>query len=338
MKRRGFTLIELLTVIGIIVLLMAILLPVVSKVRSVAHRADTQNRMSVISSAAMMYFHDFNAYPGPVANVYLAGGTKAGMDPIKIQGISGPITSSENLVLGLLGMLTPPQTPGGPITYAGPSSPAPSATPVHDVLSLNYLSPKSYHYIDYIPEQLTPMPDPKANGNSGKAVILEYAGLMPLMPMKDSNVPEFIDSIGNPMPILYMRAQPGAPLVTNKLVAGSMTSGGNPDVDWQYNSDEIAPYGCSIKDGNDVATWRLFDSSFFTKMASIRSSATGLSGDTATPSPNMASTVPDPKFSGYGYLANPNILNAPRGANSFILISAGEDRTYGTADDIIVTP
>jgi prepilin-type N-terminal cleavage/methylation domain-containing protein/prepilin-type processing-associated H-X9-DG protein len=59
-KRRGFTLIELLVVIGIIALLLAILLPVVSRVRFQAQCAVCASNLRQIATAASHYATDNN--------------------------------------------------------------------------------------------------------------------------------------------------------------------------------------------------------------------------------------------------------------------------------------
>src|SRR5438105_929600 len=125
-RRFGFTITELLVVIGIIVILMGILFPVITKIRLAARTADTQNEISQLSNACNSYYTTFHAYPGPLSNDYIEGvngtpspGTIAtptkhplelfmqGSPPTfpAMTGSPFQITSSENLVLGLMGGL-----------------------------------------------------------------------------------------------------------------------------------------------------------------------------------------------------------------------------------------
>jgi len=64
-KRGGFTLIELLVVIGIIVALIAILLPAVHRAYMVAEKAAIASDLQVIANALDAYRADFGAYPMP---------------------------------------------------------------------------------------------------------------------------------------------------------------------------------------------------------------------------------------------------------------------------------
>src|SRR5215831_13873706 len=72
-SRTAFTLLELLVVMGIIVLLAAILVPVVSQVRMKGYVTTTEAQMQCIAAAVQSYYHDFKAYPGPIANSSLSG-------------------------------------------------------------------------------------------------------------------------------------------------------------------------------------------------------------------------------------------------------------------------
>jgi prepilin-type N-terminal cleavage/methylation domain-containing protein len=320
--RKGFTLLELLVVIGIIVLLAAILVPVVSQVRMKGYETVTRAQMNRIAAAIQSYYHDFKAYPGPIPNNQLIYQANTVNNIIPDPNSKNPttitatnITSSENLVLGLFGVLNPPDTAGGQVKYAG-------FPPPHDVISLNPVRPASYHYIDYIPEELSvptgsaysgrlgggPVPpgqtfnvDALAQGHAG-----DTSGQYAQQVGFDSAIPEFMDRIPDYMPILYIRANVGVqpqPGVSGSGIAGT-PSASNPV---QYDATQLKYYGF-----NNVST-------------------------TDYPLPTgVTASGPDAQW--VAYFMNPNMVGQPRGKDGFVLISAGPDRLYGTKDDIIVTP
>jgi prepilin-type N-terminal cleavage/methylation domain-containing protein len=64
--RRGFTLIELLVVVAIIGVLVAILLPVLSRARMAAMKTECANNLRQCVSASTMYLQDWKVYPPKV--------------------------------------------------------------------------------------------------------------------------------------------------------------------------------------------------------------------------------------------------------------------------------
>jgi prepilin-type N-terminal cleavage/methylation domain-containing protein len=326
----GFTLIELMVVIGIIVLLASILLPVVSRVRQISYDTTTASQMQRIMQACQQYYHDFNSYPGPIANVYLVGGGSQGKDPAAPTGVTGgsnAITSSENLVLGLFGYLDPPKvgaSPAAPAYNGNTTSTTTTANPpTHDVLSLNPLRPAKYSYIDFVPAELS-------GGSTG--TLESMTGVT----TQDTNVPEFVDRFPSPMPILYLRAFVGGTDTPQANDKDTGSSGGAV----QYNYLELSAYGCNIQttSGGNAT---MLDDGYFPKLTSLTlvdaaSPYTDWNGVTQVKASSPATYD--------GYLTNPNIGGGGasggtvRGKDGFILLSAGRDRTYGTHDDQIVTP
>ena len=59
-NRRGFTLIELLTVIAVVAILAALLLPAIQKVRTNAYRAESASNLRQIYAACALYSNDNN--------------------------------------------------------------------------------------------------------------------------------------------------------------------------------------------------------------------------------------------------------------------------------------
>jgi prepilin-type N-terminal cleavage/methylation domain-containing protein len=316
-RRTGFTMVEMLTVIGIIVILMAILLPTVSKVRQMVRVAATQQEMSKISGAIQQYYLEFNhAYPGPFSNVQISNGltTPSAITITNINGGPSVIpTSTENMVLGVCGGLEIPPGTTGTISALNYNS--------NDIqsslgpLNLNPNIAKQTRHIAFIDgtpgQQMPDQPWDGANGMQGTS---------------DSFIPEFMDKFnsyngGLARPILYLRAQMGMPSNAGNTGTAQICSGN--DTTTQYNYMHLQPYATA----NDFYG--------FTPAIGGSGGANDATqgGQNSAVAPYVvkgtnASTTWDT------YLGNPNQFTSPRGMNAYILISAGADGVFGTQDDI----
>jgi len=276
---RAFTLVELLIVCGIIAILAGIMIPVVSKVRASAYRADTANQISVLQGAINQYYQNFQAYPGPYSDQDIYNGTA-------IKGEK--VTMAENLVLGLLG--------GAQVQRKGTKI---SSIYNPDLVgtgprSLDPVNPKAYEpflskFDGWLSNRTSPYVD-----STGRS------------PCSDSNVPEFIDRYpSEPMPILYLRARRGASGII------SDTSGKV----FQYNLLQILPYTSATINGKQQGLNQLGSLS---DLLSSRNALPYFKDPTATQNQSI----------------NDQSQGVPRCKDGYILISAGPDRIYGTADDI----
>jgi type II secretory pathway pseudopilin PulG len=186
----GFTLVEMLLVLGLIVFLAAVLLPAVGRMRKTAYDTKTRALMSKISSACHAYYGDFHAYPGIFSENDIARG-------VNVVGANGPVTSSENMLLSLMGGLVN----NGNSAVFDPASVGKGA------ISFNAANPKRFgSYLSGDPSELS-SPGKITNSPSTPT------------PGGDSDIPEFIDAwpseAGAIRPIIYMRARVGALGVIN---------------------------------------------------------------------------------------------------------------------------
>ncbi len=300
---KAFTLVELLTVIGIIAILVGILLPVVGSVRKAGYSAKTQALISSLAAGIERYQQDFGAYPGPLLNseVYSITLPTNSSTTGFVTSNATNITMAENLVLGLCGGL---KINSGTVNY-DPSLVGQGPRCLNKSTNTN----KTYQpYADANP--LSWQADP-TNGNNQTGHFFDDSAPLP-GGASDSIIPEYVDGYPDPMPILYLRAKPGA---TGIIATGSGA---------QYDLNQIIGYTT-----NNIGVSKTLSSSSY-KSATYPQH--GLKALGAGGTLNSSSIYP---YQALSYFTNFTISSStPRQKDGYILISAGSDRVYGTDDDI----
>ncbi len=274
--RRGFTLTELLIAIGIIVLLIGLLLPVVTKVRMSAYGASTASQISALMTAIEQYHNDFSAYPGPLPlnqiNYAVSSTDPSYKEPFVVDPTGAPqkliysptaptvgastfnldqISGSENLILGLLGGLKVINDAGS-VTFVYDPTAIYSLVGLESCFNsrrcwaviLNINLPKTHpaYYTCQGRRSLKPVRSQRCQRQS--ASFADPGGRAP----KDTIIPVFVDKYPDSMPILYMRAQRSAAgLVSfagcDKSAGTSLANDvGGTITSWQYDLREIYPY------------------------------------------------------------------------------------------------
>jgi prepilin-type N-terminal cleavage/methylation domain-containing protein len=303
MRKNGFTLIELLVVVGIIVILIAILVPAIGKAKDMARRAQTESLLTHLSTTIETYYATFHAYPGPSG----PDGTTAA---------SNKISGAQNMLLGLSyamvqtnlatgqplpsppfasGWRVNPNTPGSVSNFAtiGPTGNAEQLSSFFDVSPQQISSPVSGQFQANAVWNATGIATTGATAGTGNAF----------------KFPVVVDTFPDALPVLYYRRTPG--------VDGPQPSVGHVVSQSAYNAAQ--PYAYHWLDNAEYTT----------------ASITAASGRVC-PQTNIGGAT---KF---GALSNANdgqkelesiIMggpsNAPSARGGFILISAGSDRIYG---------
>ncbi|MDB5323875.1 MAG: signal peptide protein [Phycisphaerales bacterium] len=302
-RRPAFTMIELLVVIGIIVVLIGLLIPVITKVKTTANTANVTNQMHRISAAIGNYFNDFQAYPGALGNREFTG---SGSSPRPFTPAKGTYTPSEDLYMALLGgfqintstralSFVPAEIGLGPANF-----------------NLAAVMPRKHAYSERIPAESTPPL------NGAQVPIREVTDLELSYPT-DSEIPEFIDLYPLRRPILYLRENAGA----TAAVFYSSQATGSFNSTAHYDVSGLEPY---LKGPRDSLTNNDFHDPKETKNLP---SGEGIKSD---------GHLDLSKQWVIDYFTNKLGSGSGSGAKSgYLLIDAGPDRMFGTDDDIVVS-
>jgi prepilin-type N-terminal cleavage/methylation domain-containing protein len=296
----GFTLIELMVVIGIIVLLVSILVPVVSKVRTASYEASTSQQLIALQNGIENYHQANGAYPGPLPDdEVMPNGPPVAKGAVS-QNTIGKITSSENLVFGLLGGIQATVNPANlsvQLTYSanlvgkGPQSLSPLKSQTYGT------------YVDPTSSGLDTTRDGLGNWFPWSNGAHQYTSAAS-PPYTDNAAPEFVDRFPDGMPILYVRARAGATLVVTDGASKTYPNG-PPSASPAYNMAQLTPYTfATLPFPTTAPPW---------------------------PTPPAPYQLYAPQYFG---TPAPDYLG-PRHKDAYLLISAGRDRKYGTSDDLL---
>jgi type II secretory pathway pseudopilin PulG len=291
-------LIELLVVIGIIAVLLAILVPIVSQVRLSAQTAATQAQLQKINTAITNYFNDFHGYPGLMHNLVLNPASTG--DPPRVE---VNMTQSEDLVLALLGGIS--FNPNKPLNDKDAFTYVPDRLGKGPVTCRPNLPPIAKNpYMTLKDSDLTPR---NAAGDY-MAADMESQLFMKTSapPQQDSKAPEFVDQYSTPRPIIYIRANQNIPRGAAPQ-QNIITKKGNFNPNFAYNWDTFGIYMRPATVNGEAKA------DFLYKL-------------------NSTDNQTDQRF--LDYFTGPDKFT-PRNANGYLLISAGADRQFGTPDDIV---
>lgn len=367
-RRRGFSLVEMLTVIAIIALLIAILVPAIAQVQKQAKATGSKSTLGAMETALASFSADGRVGGGyPPSMPYYPNQTPAQvMNPYSSSTAYPPdkfyITGAGLLVWALAGAdrlgcpgFVPTRTTNDPNAgwysdtdaIAGPSNSQPVMTQsgAYSMYNKNAYSaanagspvfPRSGPFVDMSKVKITDW-DPKMpcvpfNGGSASAVG-NYVVPLEVSNCKDLGLPGppqrkypmFIDSFG--APILYWKADPSSQRMTEYMPTQ------------QINVSMKARASYYFRDNSSLLdpTFGIRDEDVLRTVPTTAAKPHSLRYDPKDYGSLSESPVPR----GWEVYIQDKNITAKRTAqrsDSYLLISAGPDGIYGTADDICNFP
>jgi type II secretory pathway pseudopilin PulG len=332
---------EIMLVIAIILVLVALLIPALSIAKKRGRLVDNQSLLTSIADAIEQYETTFNTYPGPPVNGMTIGdgshkmsGTQALLLALSYTWVDQTSDASKGSMDG------PPNDPLSIFGVAAGTSPLVKFDYGSNTILVNPTKPTG----------------PRDHGNSGpsgafKALQPFYVpGSRELSPPQQGNVawpnggyvdsapspkntfpfPTLLDHYNPPLPILYFRGTPG--------VAGTVYYDNSGAIDHSKNSlvGEIP----NPPAGQPRATFLRQENIDYLETPGFNV-GTGITPNQAELSPlsskvtGSSTDIADDNFAKLLTENGKNVTRSPKGT-AFILMSAGEDRIYGTSDDIII--
>jgi type II secretory pathway pseudopilin PulG len=366
---RAFSLIELLVVIGIIILLLAILLPALATAKVQARRADTTAELKGMANACEAYQTMFGFYPGPVREIDVAqtdyNSTATVGPPIAQNLFSG----TQNMALGLLGAMTTTVGTAGNgisnVTMWSAVTGAAYATPTYLVGTASATGPvdmgngnKQYGAF-YAPKTADYQKVPTGGGD---------ANLLPTL----------WDHFVDPLPILYFRRTPNVDgMAANMQNSAQKWASGTPNnaylagTNYEYWScttlkspsgavfneapSGTAAYGTTTMASGvvdtvgvqhatapfpegAVAAWSVGGTMWANNVTYGVGGTTGCGNNAYVCTTSNSGSAPTAGAALTGAnrsTSTPNWNVAPS-QGGFMLISAGQSRLYGNTDNIVV--
>ncbi len=285
-EARGFTLVELLAVVAIIALLLGILLPALGQVRLKAKEMSAQTQLEGIAKACESYQLQFQAFPGYFSEEDIGTGNT-----------SNNLTSTENLVISLLGRVVP------------------TASASSNVYWPSDVSPSSGYRVDL--DEIGNGPQMRTSNRTYGAFYQPKTGEIEVISgstttASPDEMPELIEGALSKLPVLYFRARQGK----TELASNRFGDGGNNIFAYGQNTNYTEAAALQTTDGTET---NQLDNTCLS------------SSNNNDAMDNMAWLVADPRLADETVMAR-DATEPIRG--QFVLMSAGENKVYAEASAV----